>query len=234
MVIYKVTNLINNKIYIGQDSKNKQNYFGSGKIIKKAINKYGIQNFKKEILEICSSVDELNQAEKYWIEKLNSTNPDIGYNISFGGQSGWMLGLKHSDETKKNYSINRCGKLIGDKNGMYGKKHSEESKKKMSRPKYGKDNGMYGKKHSDETKNKMSEKLSVEKNPFYGKKHSDKTKNKMSEIAKKRNGSPTSKKVLVGDQIFNSASDAAKFFKISVGTASYRCRNTIKGWSYIV
>jgi hypothetical protein len=80
----------------------------------------------------------------------------------------------------------------------------------------------------------MSEKLSVEKNPFYGKKHSDKTKNKMSEIAKKRNGSPTSKKVLVGDQIFNSASDAAKFFKISVGTASYRCRNTIKGWSYIV
>ena len=233
MVIYKVTNLINNKIYIGQDSKNKQNYFGSGKIIKKAINKYGIENFKKEILEICSNVDELNQAEKYWIEKLNSTNPDIGYNISFGGQSGWMLGLRHSDETKKSYSINRVGKLIGDKNGMYGKTHSSESKKKMSRPKSGKDNGMYGKKHSDETKKKISENLKGEKNPFYGKKHSDETKNKMSEIAKKRNGSPTSKKVLVGDQIFNSASDAAKFFKISVGTASYRCRNKIKGWSWL-
>jgi group I intron endonuclease len=233
MVIYKVTNLINNKIYIGQDSKNKQNYFGSGKIIKKAINKYGIENFKKEILEICSNVDELNQAEKYWIEKLNSTNPDIGYNISFGGQSGWMLGLRHSDETKKSYSINRVGKLIGDKNGMYGKTHSSESKKKMSRPKSGKDNGMYGKKHSDETKKKISENLKGEKNPFYGKKHSDETKKKMSEIAKKRNGSPTSKKVLVGDQIFNSASDAAKFFKISVGTASYRCRNKIKGWSWL-
>lgn len=232
MVIYKVTNLINNKIYIGQDSKNKENYFGSGKIIKKAINKYGIENFKKEILEICSNVDELNQAEKYWIEKLNSTNPDIGYNISFGGQSGWMLGLRHSDETKKNYSINRVGKLIGDMNGMYGKTHSSESKKKMSRPKSGKDNGMYGKKHSDETKKKISENLKGEKNPFYGKKHSDETKKKMSEIAKKRNGSPTSKKVLVGDQIFNSASDAAKFFKVSVGTASYRCRNKIKGWSW--
>lgn len=233
MVIYKVTNLINNKIYIGQDSKNKQNYFGSGKIIKKAINKYGIENFKKEILEICSNVDELNQAEKYWIEKLNSTNPDIGYNISFGGQSGWMLGLRHSDETKKSYSINRVGKLLGDKNGMYGKTHSSESKKKMSRPKSGKDNGMYGKKHSDETKKKISENLKGEKNPFYGKKHSDETKKRLSEIAKKRNGSPTSKKVLVGDQIFNSASDAAKFFKISVGTASYRCRNKIKGWSWL-
>jgi len=232
MVIYKVTNLINNKIYIGQDSKNKQNYFGSGKIIKKAINKYGIENFKKEILQICYNVDELNEAEKYWIEKLNSTNTDIGYNISFGGQSGWMLGLRHSDETKKSYSINRVSKLIGDRNGMYGKTHSEESKKKMSRPKSGKDNGMYGKKHSDETKKKISENLKGEKNPFYGKKHSDETKKKMSEIAKKRNGSPTGKKVLVGDQIFNSASDAAKFFKISVGTASYRCRNKIKGWSW--
>jgi len=209
MVIYKTTNLINGKIYIGQDTRNNPNYFGSGKIIKKAINKYGKENFKKEILVTCSSIDELNKLEKHWIETLNSNNPDIGYNVSFGGQSGWMLGLRHSDKTKKEFSLNRKGKLIGAKNGMYGKKHNEESKKKMSKPQFGEDNGMYGKKHSDETKKKMSE------------------------MAKKRSGSPTSKRVIVGEQIFNSGSEAARFFEISIGTASYRCRNKIKGWSWL-
>jgi group I intron endonuclease len=124
-------------------------------------------------------------------------------------------------------------KTVGTKNGMYGKKHSEDSKKKMSNPQFGDDNGMYGKKHSKETKKKMSEKLTGENNSFYGKKHSEETKKKLSEIAKKRKGSPTSKKVIVGEQIFNSGTEAANFFKISIGTASYRCRNKIKGWSWL-
>lgn len=233
MVIYKTTNLINGKIYVGQDTKNNVNYLGSGKLLKYALKKYGKDNFIKEILEYCKNIDELNEREKYWITELNSINKEIGYNISFGGQSGWMLGLKHTDETKANYSITRKGVLIGEKNGMYGKKHSDESKKRMSKPKFGQDNGMYGKKHSEETKKKMSDKLIGESNPFYCKKHSDETKQKMSEVAKKRKGSPTSKKVSVGDLIFDSATEAARYFNISVGTASYRCRNNIKNWSWI-
>jgi len=74
-------------------------------------------------------------------------------------------------------------------------------------------------------------------NPDYlgsGKIHSDETKKKMSQKAKQRNGSPTSKKVVVGNQIFNSACDAAIFFNISNATASYRCRNNIKGWSWLL
>lgn len=47
MVIYKTTNLINGKIYIGQDSKDRPNYYGSGKLIHRAIKKYGKENFKK-------------------------------------------------------------------------------------------------------------------------------------------------------------------------------------------
>ena len=80
----------------------------------------------------------------------------------------------------------------------------------------------------------MSQKLSDINNPFYGKIHSDETKKKMSQKAKQRNGSPTSKKVVVGNQIFNSACDAAIFFNISNATASYRCRNNIKGWSWLL
>jgi hypothetical protein len=69
MVIYKTTNLINGKIYVGQDTKNNPNYLGSGKKLKFALKKYGIENFKKEILEECSTLDELNELEKYWISK---------------------------------------------------------------------------------------------------------------------------------------------------------------------
>lgn len=86
MIIYKTTNLINNKIYVGQDSKNNPNYYGSGKILKAAIKKYGKINFKKEILEHCRTRDELNDCEKYWICELESQNPNIGYNITAGGE----------------------------------------------------------------------------------------------------------------------------------------------------
>ena len=81
MRIYKTINLINGKIYVGQDYNNRDNYLGSGKIILKAIKKYKKENFKKEILEECNSQEELDEKEKYWILKLDSTNPNIGYNI---------------------------------------------------------------------------------------------------------------------------------------------------------
>ena len=91
MVIYKTTNLINGKIYIGQDLENNPNYFGSGLIFKKAILKYGKNNFKKEILEYCFNKQELCEKEKYWIKKLNSQNKNIGYNITGGGEFGDTL-----------------------------------------------------------------------------------------------------------------------------------------------
>jgi group I intron endonuclease len=88
MIIYKTTNIINNKIYIGQDKFNNPKYLGSGLKLKRAILKYGVENFKKEILELCSSKDELNNKEKFWIKELNATDNSIGYNIVDGGQGG--------------------------------------------------------------------------------------------------------------------------------------------------
>jgi len=88
MVIYKTTNLVNGKVYIGRDLKNNPLYIGSGKVFLRAIEKYRRENFRKEIIEQCSSVEELNEREKYWISFFNSTDKSIGYNIMEGGQGG--------------------------------------------------------------------------------------------------------------------------------------------------
>lgn len=87
MQIYKTTNIVNNKIYIGFDTKDRDDYLGSGKLIKRAIKKYGIENFRKEILEKCQTKDEFCEREKFWIKKLNSYN-SVGYNIANGGEGG--------------------------------------------------------------------------------------------------------------------------------------------------
>ena len=88
MVVYKTTNKLNGKIYIGKDESNNPSYIGSGVILKKAINKYGKDNFIKEILEECNSRELLNDREIYWIDKYKSTDHTIGYNIAEGGNGG--------------------------------------------------------------------------------------------------------------------------------------------------
>lgn len=86
MIIYKTTNLINQKFYIGKDTHNNPNYYGSGKRLKLVIKKYGIKNFKKEIIEICDNLVQLNERGKFWIKELKAINE--GYNISLGGDGG--------------------------------------------------------------------------------------------------------------------------------------------------
>lgn len=87
--IYKITNKLNGKIYVGQHKVIKKEslnrYLGSGTLIKLAIKKYGKENFIKEILEYCTK-DNVSEREIYWIKKLNARNNN--YNISIGGQSG--------------------------------------------------------------------------------------------------------------------------------------------------
>ena len=91
MYIYKTTNLLNNKIYIGKRVYRKKDdnwYLGSGVYLKRAIKKYGRENFKKEIIEWCENKTHLCKREIYWINYFNSTNHSIGYNLSLGGDGG--------------------------------------------------------------------------------------------------------------------------------------------------
>ena len=105
MVIYKITNTINGKIYIGKQSNRNKKYMGSGKWIKRAIKKYGKRYFIKEIIESCNSNEDLNSREKYWIKELNSTNSKIGYNISKGGKGATFF---MTEEQKKKVSDNHA------------------------------------------------------------------------------------------------------------------------------
>ena len=121
--IYKTTNLINGKIYIGQHRSEEydSSYYGSGKLIRRAIEKYGIENFSNEILCECLSKNDLDKMEKHFIKKYDSRNSLVGYNISFGGDGGdTFTGL--SDKEKQE----RINKL--KVNGYFSKLTAEQSK----------------------------------------------------------------------------------------------------------
>jgi len=188
MIIYKTTNLINGKIYIGQSINNYNSYLGSGVLIKRALEKYGKENFKKEILCECDTTVELNKNEKFWINYYNSTDINIGYNIDCGGKNGAI----RSDLTRKKIS-----------ESSKGKKMSEESKQKMSESHKGKIPWNKGIPQSEETKKKLNLKFKGKKMSkefcekiskslignirTKGKKLSDEHKKKISETLKKKN-----------------------------------------------
>lgn len=157
--IYLIRNLINNKIYIGKHSTNilQDGYMGSGVYLKKAIKKYGIENFKKTLLCLCDE-DDLNEMEKLYIKVYGSTNPNLGYNLTFGGD-----GVIPTDEARRKKSESLKGRVFSDETlrkfaeSHKGKHHSYETKQKMSEAKKGKQNAKG--KHwnlTEETKQKMS------------------------------------------------------------------------------
>lgn len=90
--IYKIVNLVNGKIYVGQSiniqkrwyqHKSDYNKEGGCPILYAAIRKYGIENFSFEVIEECS-LELLDEREKHWISQMNTLNPN-GYNIALGG-----------------------------------------------------------------------------------------------------------------------------------------------------
>ena len=154
--IYKTTNLINNKIYIGQRVYRKKDdnlYFGSGINLNKSIKKYGRENFVKEIIEICTCKQELNEKEKYWIKFYDSTNRNIGYNISEGGDGGNLGELVNKKISSKLKGIKKP-KSFGEKisKALKGKPKSKAHVEKVKQ-------SLIGKKHTKERNDKMSKSI---------------------------------------------------------------------------
>jgi len=174
--IYKVTNKVNGKLYVGQTrcqfSKRKREHIndaniGRGYKLENAINKYGKDNFIWEILYETENIEELDPKEIFFIQKYKANNKKYGYNSTEGGEGSYIRTPKTITLLKES----RKGQHSGKNNPMYGKKHTKEAKKKMGVNK--------GKKLSEEQRRKISESLK-------GKKHTEETKGKMSAVAKKR------------------------------------------------
>lgn len=205
MIIYKTTNLINGKFYVGKDERNKPDYLGSGINLNRAIKKYGRENFIKETLEVCSTREELIEREKYWIKKTKSQ--ELGYNIADGGWGG----NTYTEETKERVSEFFRGRYVSPETIEKRKKAREERKKQNpdayklpEERKKAIGDFHRGKEISEEQKQKNSERMKNftnyspeflemhkgenkrgEKGSMWGKKHTPETREKMSASHKK-------------------------------------------------
>ena len=210
--IYVTTNNINGKKYLGQkkiDANGKwKKYLGSGLAFKKALEKYGKENFCREIIDIGYSPEELNELEEKYTKDLNCIEDRNYYNLVLGG--GTVTGLKFSETTiqrlrelnsgENNYFYGK--RLFGEENGFYGKNHTEESRKRMSQSHIGKTpwnkgiNAIYsedallkmsiakkGKPLSESHRQAIAKAQAGENHPMYGKHHSEETKRILREKA---------------------------------------------------
>jgi len=139
MVVYKITNKLNNKVYVGQTSRTmkeriKDHKKSNNSLIGKDIRQFGIDNFSIEILEEVSTREEAYRKEIEWIAKCDCLIPK-GYNQCKGGKA--TDGYKYSEEVRHQMSVSRKGKYVGENNPFYGKHHSEEQRKKWSEQRRG-------------------------------------------------------------------------------------------------
>ena len=164
--IYKTTNLINNKFYVGMHSTDnlEDGYFGSGKILQYSVNKHGIENHQVEILEFLSSREELKKREAEVVNEELLADP-LCMNLKFGGEGG---GKFWNEEHRKAFmdaalaatkrriadeglhpnlraAISNAKFVDGARYDWTGKRHSPETIQKMRRPKnLGESNSQFG------------------------------------------------------------------------------------------
>lgn len=142
--IYKITNIINGKIYIGKTEETIERRFYEHKLSVKtskkqnklysAMKHYGIDSFIIEEIDQANSKEELCEKEKYWINKLNSRDDNIGYNISKGGDGGYTWDQRgtvtlHKDDKNTHVYPNLVEEYLLNGWSLGGKKLGEAKKK---------------------------------------------------------------------------------------------------------
>jgi hypothetical protein len=109
--VYKITNLINGKIYVGKHKSpqhpSENGYYGSGRQIIAAVKKYGVENFNKEVLHYCSSLEEMSDKEAEIVTEDFVKRSDT-YNMHKGGPGGW----DHYNGSQRHKEKSRLGGLI--------------------------------------------------------------------------------------------------------------------------
>jgi group I intron endonuclease len=144
-ILYKTTNLVNGKIYVGvhkvSDTKHSRRYLGSGKVLKPAIEKYGRRNFLRITLAEFDNYKDAYKAEAEMVNEDFLKRTDI-YNVKLGGEGS--IGFKPTEQTKRRMSIANKGRVASDEQKLnyskaqlgntkwLGKHHTEESKAKIS------------------------------------------------------------------------------------------------------
>lgn len=173
-LIYQITNNVNGKIYIGKHETFNvdDNYFGSGKYLKQAIKKHGLENFTKTILIDLKSRNEMNLLEKLVVTPEFCARKDT-YNINVGGDGGWSYVNDESDfkvgskKRLQNFHI-KGGKASQEKfkNSEYGSwtkyqyatmdSERREKRRQLNSNRAKQLFNWNGKHHTEETKKKIS------------------------------------------------------------------------------
>jgi group I intron endonuclease len=139
--VYKISNLLNNKIYIGKTvnirrrwnkhkTAAKRQNPNDFTILHRAIRKYGPENFIIEGISEHEIEEKALAQEVYLIAVMQSTNRDIGYNMTNGGDG--VSGYKHTEESKQKMSVAKTGIFNGEQNPFYGKTHDKNMRDLLS------------------------------------------------------------------------------------------------------
>ena len=173
--IYQITNLIDGKIYIGKHQTKDLNdgYMGSGKYLKSAQSKHGIENFKKEILFQFDNESDMNAKEAELVTEEFCLREET-YNLCVGGKGGFGY-INSNNLGKRPFRDNNELQKIASKAGANSTnnrlKHDSEFYDKWRKSFIGRDPTFLGKTHSDETKRKISEansKMTGSRNSQFG------------------------------------------------------------------
>ena len=201
MVIYLITNKINNKQYVGQTIQGIKARWRQHRSCKtctylsRALQKYGSDSFTVEVVETCNTIEDLNSREIHWMAHYRTLAP-AGYNLRAGG-------------------------------GSRGKVHAH-TRRKISASLQGEKNHFYGKTHSEETRALISSKLSGENSPNWGKiqtaKHNKNiSKGNMGRKLSAEHKQKLSRKIQCGDTIYPSMKEAARGEQMSPSSVHISC-----------
>lgn len=161
MVIYKISNTKNGKVYIGQtvqpfnkraSEHKKRMRNGANFPLYNAMRKYGIDAFSFEVVDTASNQEELDEKERFWIAHCNSKHPN-GYNLTAGGAG--TFDYHHTDDDKKRMSSLKKGVFDGENNSFYGKHHSAAQIEKWKRERKGRKLTEEWKQNISKTRNRV-------------------------------------------------------------------------------